>query len=274
MKILVTGASGYIGFEVAKAFVRSGYEVIGLTRSPSGAKHLQQQEITPLISTLEELSIIDVDAIVHCAFESVEKDSEAVDTLLAFNPKVFVYTSGVWVYGSQTGLVDESTPLQPLENVKRRPETEQKVLKSPPRSIVIRPAHIYGFGKGLYAMLFENLSIVGDGSNFWTTVHATDLADLYVLAVEKNLTKTILNGVTASVLMKGLAEAIGKIKLETPHFIPFQKALEKLGPLAYGLAVNQPNISGEKAFLLGWRPKQPPLLEGVNHYFNTWNSYN
>lgn len=273
MKIFVTGALGYIGFEVAKAFVRGGHDVYGLTRRESGAKHLQQEEITPVLGTLEELPNVKADVIVHCAYESLEKDAHAVDSLLSLKPKIFVYTSGVWVYGNQTGPVDESTPLKPLENVKTRPDTEQKVLKSSSQSIVIRPAHVYGFGKGLFAMLFENLRAVGNGDNYWTTVHATDLANLYVLAVEKNLNRTILNGVSASLSMKELVNAIGKLKNQKPNFLTLEEALKLLGPFAYGLAVNQPNISSKKAVSIGWQPKQLPLLQNLKHYYNTWEAF-
>lgn len=273
MKIFVTGASGYVGNEVAKTFARAGHDVFGLIRNESSAKALQQNEIEPIIGTLEDLPKHDAEIIIHCAFESVEKDFEAVRRLLSLEPKTFVYTSGVWVYGNQEGLVDETTPLSPLENVTVRPLTEQLVLKSKGHSVVIRPAHVYGYGKGLYGMLFNDLTMVGNGENYWTFVHVNDLANLYLLAVEKGLNKTILNGIEGTVQLKSLAAAITKITNKQPHYLSLEEGLEKFGLFAHGLAVNQPKISSERAKKLGWHPQHSHFLEKINHYYKTWQSY-
>ena len=48
-KVLVVGASGYIGDGVARAFRRAGYRVYGLTRDSSKADYFIQNEIIPVI---------------------------------------------------------------------------------------------------------------------------------------------------------------------------------------------------------------------------------
>ena len=45
MKIFVTGATGYIGFNVAKKFRQNGFKVYGLARSTDKAKKLYKNEI-------------------------------------------------------------------------------------------------------------------------------------------------------------------------------------------------------------------------------------
>ncbi|MCH7973786.1 MAG: NAD-dependent epimerase/dehydratase family protein [Bacteroidetes bacterium] len=45
MKIFVTGATGYIGFNVANKFRQNGFKVYGLTRSTDKAKKLYKNEI-------------------------------------------------------------------------------------------------------------------------------------------------------------------------------------------------------------------------------------
>ncbi|MCB0300059.1 MAG: NAD-dependent epimerase/dehydratase family protein [Calditrichaeota bacterium] len=54
MKVFITGATGYIGFNVALAFRRAGYEIWGLTRSREKARLLLQSEIHPVIGSLDE----------------------------------------------------------------------------------------------------------------------------------------------------------------------------------------------------------------------------
>lgn len=54
--VLVTGANGYIGNAVARAFVRAGWTAHGLVRSASGAQALAVEEILPIIGSIDDLS--------------------------------------------------------------------------------------------------------------------------------------------------------------------------------------------------------------------------
>ena len=49
MKVLVFGASGFIGNAVAKAFSRAGHLTYGQSRSESNARSFAADEIIPLI---------------------------------------------------------------------------------------------------------------------------------------------------------------------------------------------------------------------------------
>jgi nucleoside-diphosphate-sugar epimerase len=44
VKVLLFGVTGVIGREVARAYVRKGHEVYGVTRNESKIKELQQEE--------------------------------------------------------------------------------------------------------------------------------------------------------------------------------------------------------------------------------------
>lgn len=50
--VFVTGASGFIGEEVALGFRRAGHRVYGLVRSPEKAAWLAFNEITPVVGDL------------------------------------------------------------------------------------------------------------------------------------------------------------------------------------------------------------------------------
>lgn len=282
MRVFVTGATGYIGNGVAKAFARAGHEVFGLVRQEAGAKELQKAEIHPLIGSMEQLpkEAMNADAIIHCAYENGDKEKIAVDSLIKIRPKTLVYTSGVWVYGNQTQTVDETSPLDPLKIAAWRPLVEQKVLSGPHRSIVIRPGHVYGYDKGLIGMIFESaakgeLEIAGDGENHWSMVHLDDLARIYVLAVEKQLNKEILNATeNSSIKMKDLAMGVAALAGTQAHFLSLPNALKKFGPLAEGLAVNQTHISNQRAAkLLGWHPNHNSLISALKNYWSTWKAF-
>src|ERR687897_688939 len=58
MKVLVTGASGYIGGSVATALLAAGHRVVGLVRSDERAAKVQGRGIEPLIGTLDDGSLL------------------------------------------------------------------------------------------------------------------------------------------------------------------------------------------------------------------------
>ena len=73
---------------------------------------------------------------------------------------------------------------------------------------MIRPGWVYG-NRGGTAMMYGSAKehgaarTVGDGTNRWTTVHADDLADLDLLALEKAPAASTFNGA-------GLFDAVGR----------------------------------------------------------------
>ena len=72
MKILVTGATGYIGGSVAERLVVSGHTVVGLVRSREKALLLKQRGINPVVGTLDDWGVLTdaahaADAVIHAA---------------------------------------------------------------------------------------------------------------------------------------------------------------------------------------------------------------
>jgi len=85
MKFFITGATGYIGFNVATAFRRAGYEVWGLTRSQEKASLLARHEIQPVMGALQEPDTFtalaaESDVIIHTAIDN-EVDAAALDMM-------------------------------------------------------------------------------------------------------------------------------------------------------------------------------------------------
>jgi nucleoside-diphosphate-sugar epimerase len=119
MRVLVTGAAGFIGGYVATHLAATGHEVAGAYRS-----HLKAR---PSVRMIHDLVIPDgpFDAIVHCAAThpvsgaSLEKTiRDNVPPMLAlvemarvWNVKAFILLSSISVYGKITDpVVEESTP--------------------------------------------------------------------------------------------------------------------------------------------------------------------
>jgi nucleoside-diphosphate-sugar epimerase len=299
MRVFITGASGYIGHAVAKAFRAKGHTVYGLVRTEEDAHLLSLDEIWPVMGDLEQPDgfrkvLEEVEVAVQCAFDyssnkGVELDAKTIGTILdVFSksslPRTLIYTSGVWVYGSQGyKLVDESMPLQPLDVAKWRPSHEEKVLKATSpllRSVVMRPGHVYGGVGGLTNLLFTStqsgsVSIAGEGHNRWPMVHVQDLAHAYVSAAERELTNVILNVVDDSTAtLREIAEAItraakleGKIKVLSKG-----EAEQEFETILQGVLIDLTVNNSRIKRLLGWQIHHAPFIYDVDLYYNAWQT--
>jgi len=272
MKVLVIGATGYIGSATARKLRERGHEVVALAReAAAGSPYEVRVGDLTRPETLAQAIGEDIDAVVNVATASGDQavDQAATTALIdALAGRVLVQTSGIWVLG-RTGRepVDEDVPANPLPIVSYRPLLEQQVLaaaESGVRSVVIRPGIVYGNGGGIPALLLDLARKHGVGRYFggaetrWPMVHVDDLAELYALAVESAPAGTLLHGVDEpAVSLVALAAATdlaaGGVGRTEPWLRP--EASAALGePFADALALDQA-VSGQRARdLLGWRP--------------------
>lgn len=175
-RILILGATGYLGNRIAKLLVQTGqHTVYGVARSSEKALQLARDEITPVLcpdplnSPEQYLSTIrssSIDIVIDCAqalhqahsfLENIKKvGQERLDVYQArgtSGPKLgFIYCSGTWVHGSSDKAVtdldivgpDAATP--PPELVAWRIDLENEILasKSVLDVMILRPALVYG----------------------------------------------------------------------------------------------------------------------------------
>jgi nucleoside-diphosphate-sugar epimerase len=95
-----------------------------------------------------------------------------------------VYLSTTGVYGAALE-VDEHTPPAPrTPREQARVDEENDVLAGPWSALVLRPAAIYGPGRGVHVSMAEGRHQVrGDGSNFISRIHVDDLATITAQAL-------------------------------------------------------------------------------------------
>ncbi len=293
MNVLVTGATGYVGSAVVGALLAAGHEVSGLARSAESAGEISARGASAVTGDITDAGSVEsaargAEAVVHAATthgpEVETADRTAVGAILKAlegTDRTFVYTSGAWVMGTTpdgVALADEETPIDPTPMLRWRPAVEREVLGAASRGIrtlVVRPALVYGGGGGVVAELvgWARNQGVGrfvsppDGEPSWTLVHRDDLGDLYTRLLSSDLAgRTILvaagDGPHRVRDIAGAASrAAGAGGRVEPW--PLHEARRELGDYADALALDQ-RLSGEKARrAVGWAPSAPTVFEDL-----------
>ena len=280
MKIFLTGATGYIGSGVLDAALRANHQITALVRTPQAADALASRGITPVLGDLRTVKSYRTaadghDAYIHTAADSSPKreeiDRKAIETLLAIaagraksSGVSFVYTSGIWVLGSNAQTMDETAQPNPGQLLGWRPAHEQLVLQSAMpnlRTAVIRPGVVYGGNRGIVSDLLKNalnglIRVIGTGENHWPLVYERDLADLYVRVASMPQASGIYHAndegdETVNAIVEGIVRHLS-MPPDVRH-VPLEEARKKLGAYADALALDQ-RVRGPRARVLGWSP--------------------
>jgi nucleoside-diphosphate-sugar epimerase len=279
MRVLVTGATGYIGAAVAEALARAGHDVAGTARSDEAAAALETRDIEPVRAELRSPESLAeparaADVVVHTAAtqeDDMGPAERATTGVLLAAGTPLVFTSGVWVYGSAPPgeVLNEDSEPDPVRIYSWRPALEREVLDA--GGIVVRPGMVYGRGGGPMNQFAEMAGAdgtprhVGDGTNHWSIVHVDDLAELYVLLVGDASPGSLFNGITGDpVEVRELAAAACEgAGAPAPVQWPRDEAAHELGYTMAEALTRDHRISGARAReQLGWRPpERSPLAE-------------
>ncbi|KAF2428325.1 NAD(P)-binding protein [Tothia fuscella] len=186
-KILVVGATDYIGQALSLSLLRTGtHTVYGIARSDTKATELSRLEIFPVLCPdlvqdlepfLSALKTHNISVVVSCGadgeaqelldvvIEAGRRRLNAYQNAGIHGPKLaFVYTSGTWTHGSSflpvtdLDVVGSSlSPTQPPKLVSWRPGQEYCVLaaKDVLDVMVVRPALVYGRSHPIWKSFFD-----------------------------------------------------------------------------------------------------------------------
>ncbi|KAF9919444.1 hypothetical protein FBU30_011026 [Linnemannia zychae] len=191
VKVLIIGASGYIGLRVARQLRQRNHVVYGTTRSTVNEATLLLNEVIPIVGPVEPES----PSILHASpqlpwIEAIK--SENIDIVIDLagskntakaileplirlskdrqanhQPRIgYIYGSGMWVHGSGDKVISDlnsvgtkSSDRQPPALVAWRPELEREVLGSYEHlfAAVIRPPLVYGGESKVWNIYFEKI---------------------------------------------------------------------------------------------------------------------
>ena len=284
MKILVTGASGFVGGHFIRTAVMRGHSIIATSRAHKPIDGVQGVvEWDPGAGAAPPEAFEGVDAVVHLAGESVGigrwtkkkmariRDSRELGTrnLVAGiaaapqKPRVLVSSSAVGYYGDHGDLdITEATPPANDFLAEVAVAWEREALEAEKHGVrvaLIRTGlALAADGGALQKMLTPFRWFVGGpiggGKAWWAWIHIDDLVALYLWALETDGVRGPLNGTSpAPVTNREFARALGSA-LGRPSFLPTPWFMLRLtiGKFADYLICSQ-KVLPEKSLRTGFR---------------------
>ena len=208
IKLLVTGASGFIGQEVARQLAFGGYHPRLMIRKAGDdceICHLPAEFARADLRNHESLkqAAQDVDGIIHLAaratFESYDKLKPSIldgsvalmEAGIAAGVSRFVYSSSLLVYNGSTHRVNADTPANPVLDYGRIKVDTEKRLSDMAASAgisfaALRLPHVYGARDLYFSQLRAGrLILPGLGKNIYTHLHVADAAAAIIACAEQ-----------------------------------------------------------------------------------------
>src|SRR5579872_3486084 len=299
MRVLVTGATGFIGSAVVRELIDSGHQVVGLARSDRSAAALAAAGAGVHRGSLQDLESLragaaDSDGVVHAAFTQFadptqmaaagRADLGAVETLgaaLEGSGRPLVVTT-VTIVVAPGRLVTEDDPSEPGSLAEFRVASDAATLSLAARGVrssVLRlPPTVHGEGDHIFVPLLIDIArrtgvsaYIGDGANRWPAVHLLDAARLYRLAVEAAPPGTTLHAVAEEgVPTRDIAGVIGRqLRLPVRALSPAEAGDHFGGWLAAIFAADIPASSVSTRERMAWEPAHSTLIADLEqgHYF-------
>ena len=214
MRVLVTGATGFVGGGIVRALLADGHEVHGLVRDPGAAAVLQRDGVILHAGDMREPAtyvplVGQVDSVVQAAqlstagrvtraraakvFAAEHTMTTALADACLHQGRRLLYTGGCFDWGDHGDeWITEDTALSPSPMgegharealLLRRMHTEQGL-----DVVRLNPGFVYGPG-GLLRSAFvdqarkRRLRCIGNGPNWWSCVHVDDLGRAYGVAL-------------------------------------------------------------------------------------------
>jgi nucleoside-diphosphate-sugar epimerase len=294
MRLLVTGASGWIGSASVTRLLAAGHHVLGLARSDDAAAKVAALGAEPVRGTLDDLAGLRAAAaraegVVHLGYNhdfsqmaaAARTDRAAIDVFA----DVLQGTGGPLLIASGTlglapGRVGTEADM-PDAGVHPRVGNAAYTLGLAARgvrSMVVRFAptvHGAGGDHGFVAVLARIArekgvsAFIGEGANRWPAVNRLDAAALVQRAIDQAPAGTVLHAVAEDgIATRDIAAALGNF-LDVPvKSIPADQAAAHFDWLGMFFGADAPASSERTRELLGWTPTHATLLDDIaaGHY--------
>ncbi|MBB6125326.1 NAD-dependent epimerase/dehydratase family protein [Sphingobium subterraneum] len=292
MKVLIIGATGFLGSAIARVLNARGHAVHGLSRNTENETKLKNAGVVPVQGDFENPTALcetakAFDTIVFSAMIPFQREAEIVAALLEAHRgsgRHFLFTSGTGVlsiaapngeWNENTFTEDDPFPFLARTNREIRIKTEDMVrsaAKDGYHTTVVRPPLIFGNGGSVQIpRLFESAiktgsaCYLGQGLNLYSNVHVDDLAEVFALAIERGVPGALYHAVAGEANFRALAEAVAHVVGCDTKSLDLEAASALWGNfwVEVGLAVNSRSRAPRTRSELGWIPKHVDVVEDI-----------
>jgi len=285
MRILIFGASGYIGRHVTRRLVGDGHAVTAWVRNDAGAAIATAAGATPEMGGMEDLAALADAALAHDAVLWIaqlllEDERQVVHAMLQAledTGRLFVFTGGASLLSTRTNgdwienNYAEDDPFIPRRQIAPRLEIETMVrgyAERGLRAVVVRPPLVWGHGGSkVIADLFHSgtstgsVCYVGRGLNVYSSIHVDDLADLYSRVLDRGVAGALYHAVSGETSFRNMAEAVAQTLNLPTRSISVAESIEVwdkfTGPIVFSgcSRTRSPRARAD----LGWAPDETRL---------------
>lgn len=293
MKVIVLGATGFLGRHIVANLLEHGHDVTGFSRNDSNDAVLRELGVRPVRGNLEDLDSIPAllegqEAVIMAAQLMLDDEKrlaeKIVDTLEGSN-RTFIFSSGTSLMSIPTGgLWDERSfaedePFVPKRQIAPRLINEAVVRDAAAkgvRGMVIRPSLIWGNGGSQIIADFYHsarttgaVCHIGRGLNVYSNIHVEELAEIYRLAMERGSAGALYFAVSGEVAYGVIAKTIAAHLGVPTKSVTVDEACE-IWDMGLGKIVLQSNSRQRCPRTrneLGWSPREDrvDILEDCIH---------
>jgi nucleoside-diphosphate-sugar epimerase len=240
-RVFVTGATGFIGYEVARQLCAKGIQPRFLIRRPLRGALLSSLDAELVQGDLERpdslaRAVEGMDTVLHlgarAVFEEyrlvrptiVDGSVELMGTAIAAGVKKFVYTSSMLVYESQPSPIDEATPARSAMGYGRAKIEAEKAMSAQAdqagiKFAALRLPHVYGARDLMFDQVRRGrVFFPGSGKNQFAHLHVHDAARVLIAVAEKGWTGV---SAVADNLAASWNEFFAEIRKYYPRFRTF-----------------------------------------------------
>jgi len=287
MKVLVTGAGGFIGSRLAKKLVSEGHEVYGIFHESQS--QTDGIKVINVDLTSQDFEILDTkfDVVFHLAAATPlikdKKKQKRINydgTVNLFNKirdktDFIIYVAGLGVFGNPDGIVNEQSPIKPDTDFVRIRLDAQKFLEESCKNnsigfSVCYFGDVYGEGGWFSEMIVNRLKngtfkIPGKGDYEKCFLHVDDAVGI-LLSIAKNdlREQSYVCADSTSVTFKEFVDyTANKIEAKHPGGIPMFLAKGVLGGDLVKLLTTPMKISNQKVSQI-YSFVYPSYKEGID----------
>jgi nucleoside-diphosphate-sugar epimerase len=282
MRVLIIGASGFIGGAVALRLLREGHSVCGLVRDPAQSGRLEEAGLSTCVGSLDDApglarAVAEAEAVVNAADSDHAAGVEAILRAIEGTRKTFIHTSGISVCADRAAgadggaIIDETTTFEPIPERAARHALDLAVRSAAAggsRTMVMCCPLIYGAPAwpGRESVQLPHLvkdarergvaHYVGAGLARWSHAHVEDIAEAYAGALAKGQAGALYYPENGEITWGDLATMIGRALGIPASSWGLDDAIEAWGPRALWTYSSNARTRGRRIRAdLGWLPR-------------------